>query len=364
MYLIFFVLPIILLIPVSIYIFFFIKRIILCFYKKELPMWMQGIIAFISLMCIYPARNLFGFWALIILHFFACGLVVDIIFYILKKKNINQLEKLHHIGIIPLVCVAMILGYGYLNMKDVNGKYYDILTEKEISQSYRIALITDLHFGNTMNNEELKKYCQEISKEKPDIVLLGGDIVDERSTRQQVIDAFALLGQIDSQYGIYYVYGNHDRGTYSQNADFTETDLEDAITHHGVQILSDEQVAVTDDLIIIGREDRGHVERKSSSELFQTVDQDDFLLIFDHQPVDLNVNDELGYDLQLSGHTHGGQVFPVGLITDLLGFGEMNYGYRQLQHMQVVVSSGIAGWGYPVRTGSHSEYVIINVKRI
>ena len=56
-------------------------------------------------------------------------------------------------------------------------------------------------------------------------------------------------------------------------------------------------------------------------------------------------------------------MFPVGLISDILGFGEMNYGYRKLNHMQVVVSSGIAGWGYPLRTGSHSEYVIVNIVR-
>lgn len=83
----------------------------------------------------------------------------------------------------------------------------------------------------------------------------------------------------------------------------------------------------------------------------------------DHQPVDLNVNDELKVDLQISGHTHGGQMFPVGLISDFLGFGEMNYGYQKLNYMQVIVSSGIAGWGYPLRTGSHSEYVIIDIKK-
>lgn len=64
----------------------------------------------------------------------------------------------------------------------------------------------------------------------------------------------------------------------------------------------------------------------------------------------------------LSGHTHGGQIWPMGVMTDILGFGEMNYGYRKVNNMQVIVTSGIAGWGYALRTGSHSEYVMIEVK--
>lgn len=66
--------------------------------------------------------------------------------------------------------------------------------------------------------------------------------------------------------------------------------------------------------------------------------------------------------MQVSGHTHGGQIFPVGILSQWLGFGEMNYGYRQLSSMQVIVSSGIAGWGYPLRTGSQSEYVMIHIQ--
>ena len=100
---------------------------------------------------------------------------------------------------------------------------------------------------------------------------------------------------------------------------------------------------------MIGRDDRSH-QRVSTSDLLQNVSSDDFLLLMDHQPVELDTNNQLQIDLQVSGHTHGGQMFPVGILSEWLGFGE------------IVVSSGIAGWGYPLRTGSQSEYLIINIQ--
>ncbi|MBP2032075.1 putative MPP superfamily phosphohydrolase [Clostridium algifaecis] len=92
------------------------------------------------------------------------------------------------------------------------------------------------------------------------------------------------------------------------------------------------------------------------------MDLHKFILLLDHQPFELQKNDELGYDLQLSGHTHAGQIWPVGLLSDILRTNELNYGYKKLSNMQAIVSSGMAGWGYPIRTEANSEYVIIDIK--
>ena len=81
----------------------------------------------------------------------------------------------------------------------------------------------------------------------------------------------------------------------------------------------------------------------------------------DHQPGDLKENNRQGIDLQVSGHTHAGQIWPTGQLMQLLGINEINYGYRKTGNLQTVVTSGMAGWGYPIRTGGHCEYVIIDV---
>lgn len=365
MYLLFLILPTIIIIPLEIYFYFFFRRI-LCFFHCDVQKKSINILLVIlSIVFVTPAFNLFGFWAVVVLHVFVFAVIMDVLFWLLKKKGYHhKIEKVYQLGIIPLLCLFIVLGYGYWNMKNVSQKNYTIYTEKDIHQNYRIALITDLHFGNTMNQSELNDYCEEISQQKPDIVLLGGDIVDEQSTHQEMKQAFETLGKITNQYGIYYVFGNHDRGTYSSNPSFTYNELTQSIEDNQIKILSDEHISIQNDFTIIGREDRSQKERATSQELLNRgVDNNHFLLMLDHQPVDLKVNNALGCDLQLSGHTHGGQIFPVGLISDILGFGEMNYGYRQLNHMQVIVSSGIGGWGYPLRTGSHSEYVIIDIMK-
>ena len=92
----------------------------------------------------------------------------------------------------------------------------------------------------------------------------------------------------------------------------------------------------------------------------EKVDRNDFLLLIDHKPLELDVNADLGYDLQLSGHTHGGQIFPTGLFTKLFGNG-MNYGYEKIKDFQVIVSSGMGGWAYPFRTGSNSEFLVVDI---
>ena len=87
-----------------------------------------------------------------------------------------------------------------------------------------------------------------------------------------------------------------------------------------------------------------------------------FLLLLDHQPVDLADNARAGIDLELSGHTHGGQIWPMGILSKLTGVNEEYYGIHQIGDFQVIVSSGMAGWGYPVRTEGSSEYVVVNIR--
>lgn len=359
--------PIFGIILIGIYFYFFLNRIARCLFKRPERGIVKAAAAVISAAAVVPAANIWSLWAAVLIHLFAFAVLTDILYRLIKRlakdKMPLKLKRLYLSGAVPVLLTAAILGWGFYNMRHVIRTDYTVYTEKAIqSAGYRAALVSDLHFGTTMDEERLEQYCREIEAAEPDFLILCGDIVDEHTSYEGLVKAFGLLGGIDTKYGVFYVYGNHDRATYSPDADFTPEQLDSVIGHSGIQLLREEAVRLTDDLIIAGREDRYSGSRTATEALLNGAEENDFIVLADHQPVSLAENEAAGVDLQLSGHTHGGQIWPVGLISDWLGFGEMNYGYQRSGNFQVIVTSGMAGWGYPVRTGHHSEYVIIDIK--
>jgi predicted MPP superfamily phosphohydrolase len=292
--------------------------------------------------------------------------IINIIYVKLYRKEAVKSKLWNSFfcsGLLPVIFTVLILGYGYFNMQDVMETHYTVHTSKAIRQKgYRIALIADLHSGTTMNENTLKKYCNKIEKNKPDLVVLCGDIVDERTTLKQMKAAANILGHIKSSYGTFYVYGNHDKNTYSSKPNYSVEKLTNELKNNKIHVIEDGIYKLNNEFTVIGRKDRGFSSensRKTCKALLKNVNKNSFLLLLDHQPSELKGNSKLGIDLQLSGHTHGGQIWPTGL----LGFGDLIYGYEKIGRYQVIVTSGLGGWGYPIRTGSHSEYVIVDVKR-
>lgn len=200
-----------------------------------------------------------------------------------------------------------------------------------------------------------------MNKENFDILLLGGDIVDEGTTLEGVQEVFKFLGDVNTKKGIYFVYGNHDMSRYRKIPNYTIKDLKNNIDENKIILLDDNSKEIDDGLIIIGRRDKSLKNRMDSKELIKVLDLNKYLILLDHQPLDLEVNSKLGYNLQLSGHTHNGQIFPFNLIIKYFNLAELIYGHRKLDSFDIVVSSGISGWGYPIRTSEQSEYVVINI---
>lgn len=346
--------------------YFYLKRAAIFWGLPEQGKRWKRILAVLAAAIAVPVVNLFGVWALIVLYITGFALLLDLIHWIVKKfpGEKRHWDKIYRSGLLPVLVTVLVIGYSFWNMKNVRVTDYTVYTEKEIrNEGYEICLISDLHFPTTMNAGKLEAYCKDISSKEVDAVVLCGDIVDERSTKEEMEKAFQILSGITAKAGIYYVYGNHDRAHYSKNPPFTEEELKQAAEGMGIRVLKDEAAALNDEFTIIGRDDRSQMGRKSSSELLQGIDRNGFLLLLDHQPAGLEDNAAAGYDLQLSGHTHAGQMWPVGPLTTLLRMVELNYGYRKQGDFQVIVTSGIAGWGYPLRTGKHSEYVMIKIRR-
>ncbi|MDD3225003.1 MAG: metallophosphoesterase [Clostridium sp.] len=285
----------------------------------------------------------------------------------LKSIDIALWNKIFCCGIVPIIVTTLIIIYGYYNMEHVIERQYTVYTNKTISaKGYKIALIADLHFGTSMKENQLQNWCNEIQSKNPDLVILCGDIVDENTTFSQMENAAKILGSIKSKYGTFYVYGNHDKDTYTNKPDFSVMQLKNALQSNKIKVLEDETYNINKEFTIVGRRDRSDTSvksRKTIKELLNNINiKNRFILLLDHQPSEIQSNSKLGIDLQLSGHTHGGQIWPVGLFSGVLGFGQLTYGYEKIDNYQIIVTSGIGGWGYPIRTGSHSEYVIVNVK--
>ncbi|MDE7063225.1 MAG: metallophosphoesterase family protein [Lachnospiraceae bacterium] len=372
----YFVFPLFLVIPVGIYMYIIFRRLFTVLWG-EVSVSLQRIVSVVlAAAAALPVSNIFSTWAMIVLHFAAFSLLVDAVRLILKKTLYRKEGRsprkiwsiMYRTGAMAAVLTLAVLGYAYVNMHQVREQEYTVVTDKNIRpEGYTVVFLSDLHFGTTMDAEDLKGYCSRMEEAEPDLVILGGDIVDEASSLDEVRQAFGILGQMDSTYGVYYVYGNHDKGRYSQSCDFTMEELAQEIEAAGVSILEDDTLAVNKEVYISGRWDRSDASgigytRLSSRELAVAIPQGCFAIMADHQPRDMEENAAAGYDLMLSGHTHGGQMWPVGLITVLFDSDTLNYGQKSFGDMELIVSSGIAGWGYPLRTGKHSEYVVVHIE--
>lgn len=351
------------------YFYFFIKRT-LKFYGVDVERkWFKAGNVIFSVFLASLCRNIWSTSTMLILHFLVISIFLDLVTWIIRKSCRNKRDekdrslygKLYGCGFLPIILTALILLYGHWNIGIVRKTEYSLATDKRLG-SYKIVLITDTHYATIQDTDILKTKIKEINGQDPDIVVLGGDMVDEGTTKEKMREVFQVFGELDAKYGIYYVYGNHDRQPYTQNRSFTDEELEDAITENGITILVDNYVEIGSDLVLAGRGDaaRGSIfGRASVEEILQGADREKYIIMVDHQPLEAEEDDAQGVDLALSGHTHAGQIWPVGLLSELSGV--LNYGEYQEGDCKVIVSSGFTGWGYPVRTEGHCEYVVVNV---
>jgi predicted MPP superfamily phosphohydrolase len=192
-----------------------------------------------------------------------------------------------------------------------------------------------------------------INSLEPDIILLPGDVVDEDIGPVIKQNAGELLRTLKAKYGVYAVTGNHEYiGGVEPSVEY--------LTEHGLIVLRDKTVKVADSFYIIGREDRASkgfagIRRKPLNQLIEGVDKNLPVILMDHQPLRLEEAEVSGIDLQLSGHTHHGQLWPFNFITKKLY--EVSMGYKQKGNTHYYVSCGVGSWGPPVRTGNRPEIV-------
>jgi predicted MPP superfamily phosphohydrolase len=239
----------------------------------------------------------------------------------------------------------------YLHKKRVE-LHLTVHKESRSIPCLKIVAISDLHLGYGIGKAEFETWLPLINNEDADLVLIAGDLVDNNT--QPLFDGnfSESIRKIRSKYGVYAVFGNHE---YISNATRSALFLQSA----GVTLLRDSVVLIDNSFYLIGRDDRSNPQRKSIRELIAPVDTTKPLILLDHQPFNLADTEKNGIDLQLSGHTHKGQVWPFSYVVTRLF--EHPYGYAKKGNSHLYVTSGLGIWGGKFRIGSQSEYVVIHL---
>ncbi len=262
------------------------------------------------------------------------------------------------------VVATTVLVYAHANAISVIETSYNVYTNK-LDKEYKVLYISDIHYGHVQPKNVLKDNLNKLKAVNADIVIIGGDVAMEGVTKEDMEDAFKMLGSIPSKYGTYFVYGNHDIPKQGLDFHYTKEELDSAIQDNGIKILCEDSCIVDNKVLLIGRDTTDDCTMHKST-VTTLVDQKDidehYTICLNHVPVDMHYNSLFGVDLQLSGHTHGGQVFPINLEAARRGY--VVYGEQDFGKMKLFVSSGMGVDKVPFRTQHHCEYVVINIKGI
>ena len=296
--------------------------------------------------------------AIFTLHLILFWLILDLIAIIIRYISRKPLAH-HSRAIAALVITIIYMSVGYFPAHHVFETDYKVETSKNV-RPLRVALIADSHVGATFDGDGFAKYMEDIQATNPDMLVISGDFVDDDSNRADLVKSCEALGRMKTTYGVFYANGNHDKG-YSNFRDFTYDDLIAELERNNVTILED-TVFEADDFYIVGRMDEVYEERQTVAELMESLDPNKYTIVLDHRPDDYDSEVEAKCDLVLSGHTHGGQLFPVGQIAVLLGINDQNYGIKKKGDTTFIVTSGLGDWAIPYKTFCIAEYVIIDIE--
>ena len=297
------------------------------------------------------------------IYFAMIWCICDLVFGRIKKSY-----KHYYAGWVATILSIIILSCGWYLGHNVWKTEYNIITQKSIP-NLKIAMFADSHLGTTFNADGFAKHLETIASEKPDILVIAGDFVDDDTTKEDMLRAVKYLGKFKTKYGIYFAFGNHDKGYYGPAyRGFSGQDLISELEKNNIIVLRDEIKPIADKFYIIGRKDYSvereqHGKRKSMYELVAGLNKNEYTIVIDHQPTDYENQAKSNVDLVLSGHTHGGQLFPFNNVGKWIGANDRVYGYEKRNNSNFIVTSGISDWAIKFKTGTKSEFVIINITK-
>lgn len=257
-----------------------------------------------------------------------------------------------------IIIISLMIGYiNNLNTKVVE-LHLNIPKRQSQLEKLRIVMASDIHLGTTTTNKKVNFLIDLINKQNPDLIVFAGDILDEDPHFVEFKGMGIPFIKLKAKYGVWGINGNHEYIGGIDNAT-------NFIKSIGINLLSDSVAIIDNSFVLIGRDDVSksrftNTERQKLNELIAKVNPNLPTILLDHQPFNLDETAQYEIDLQLSGHTHYGQLFPFNFITNLVY--EKSWGYLQKGKTHFYISSGYGVWGPPIRTVNRSEIVVINLK--
>jgi uncharacterized protein len=317
---------------------------------------------------IYDAMIWIGsFWFAFMLYFFLSIVVIDLIRLFNWKLqffpqfiNNNYADVKKYILAAVIIISSVIIFIGFLNTRKISVKSLSLEIPRKQSALTELnaVVLSDIHLSTINGEKLLSRIVAKVNTLKPDVVFIPGDIVDDRAETLKQEGIGKSLSKIEAKYGVFASTGNHE---FINGINGTSR----FITENGITLIRDSSMLIADSFILAAREDSSKSNftgerRKSLQDILIEVDKNYPIILLDHTPFKLEEAETNGVSLQLSGHTHHGQMFPLNLITQMIY--EVSWGYLKKNYTNYYVSCGVGTWGPPVRLGSDSEIVNLKIR--
>ena len=325
-------------------------------------------------------RRISTYWIGIMLYSLLYVVLFDLLRLIAKHTKLKNTllfsrGSVISIGSVVVACAVVTCLYGIFNARNIKVNEYSVTVNKSCGSDKHLkaVLVADLHMGYAIGVDHITNMVEKINQQDADIVIIAGDIFDNSYDGMDDLEGIkAQLKSIKSKYGVYAVYGNHDidekilmgftfdwGGKQLHNEKMTNF-----MKECNIKLINDESVLINDEFYLVGRRDTDKPgtedgTRAEVSELTKDLDKTKPIFVLSHEPDELQKTADAGADIDFSGHTHDGQLFPGNLTIGL--FWENPCGMIKKDNMYSIVTSGVGVYGTFMRVGTDAEICSVDI---
>ena len=325
-------------------------------------------------------RRISTYWIGIMLYSLLYVVLFDLLRLIAKHTKLKNTllfsrGSVISIGSVVVACAVATCLYGIFNARNIKVNEYSATVNKSCGSDKHLkaVLVADLHMGYAIGVDHITNMVEKINQQDADIVIIAGDIFDNSYDGMDDPEGIkAQLKSIKSKYGVYAVYGNHDIDekilmgfTFDWGGKQLHSEkMTNFMKECNIKLINDESVLINDEFYLVGRRDTDKPgtedgTRAEISELTKDLDKTKPIFVLSHEPDELQKTADAGADIDFSGHTHDGQLFPGNLTIGL--FWENPCGMIKKDNMYSIVTSGVGVYGTFMRVGTDAEICSVDI---